>query len=85
MLEHTKLRHFWPQIVSWAPRHARKTFIVLGPGVVAGSHISNITDTISKFVHITHACMDSKKVIMWSHTESDANILIGIKLDYGDL
>ena len=31
MLNNTKLRHFWAQIVSWAPRHARKTFIVLGP------------------------------------------------------
>ena len=33
MLEHTKLRHFWAQIVSWAPRYARKTFIVPGPGL----------------------------------------------------
>ena len=35
--------------------------------MVAGSrtmHISNIADAISKFVHITHACMDSKKLIM---------------------
>ena len=31
-LAYTKLRHFWAQIVSWAPRHARKTFIVLAPG-----------------------------------------------------
>ena len=31
MLNNTKLRHFWAQIVSWAPRHARKTFIVLAP------------------------------------------------------
>ena len=28
-----KLRHFWAQIVSWAPRHARKTFIVLAHGL----------------------------------------------------
>ena len=44
------------------------------PGVVAGSgtmQISNIMDVISIFIHITHACMDSKKLIMWSHTESD--------------
>ena len=32
MLSNTKLRHFWAQIVSWAPRHARKSFIVLAPG-----------------------------------------------------
>ena len=32
MLNNTKLRHFWAQIVSWAPRHARKTFIVLALG-----------------------------------------------------
>ena len=30
VLNNTKLRHFWAQIVSWAPRHARKTFS-LGP------------------------------------------------------
>ena len=30
MLEHTKLRHFWAQIVSWAPIHARD-FCSLGP------------------------------------------------------
>ena len=44
------------------------------PGVVAGSgtmQISNIMDVISIFIHITHECMDSKKLIMWSHTESD--------------
>ena len=44
------------------------------PGVVAGTgtmQISNIMDVISIFIHITHACMDSKKLIMWSHTESD--------------
>ena len=38
-----------------------------GPGVVVGSQtmqISNITDAISKFVHITHECMDSKKLII---------------------
>ena len=35
MLSNTKLRHFWAQIVSWAPRHARKTFIVLAPGPVS--------------------------------------------------
>ena len=33
--------------------------------------ISNIMDAISIFIHITHECMDSKKLIMWSHTESD--------------
>ena len=33
VLNNTKLRHFWAQIVSWAPRHARKTFIVLAPGI----------------------------------------------------
>ena len=33
MLNNTKLRHFWAQIVSWAPIHARKTFIILAPGV----------------------------------------------------
>ena len=27
----TKLRHFWAQIVSWTPIHARKTFIILAP------------------------------------------------------
>ena len=44
------------------------------PEVVAGSRtmqISNIMNAISIFIHITHECMDSKKVIMWSHTESD--------------
>ena len=38
-----------------------------GPGVVAGSRtmqLSNITDAISKFVLITHECMDSKELIM---------------------
>ena len=35
MLEHTKLRHFWAQIVSWATRHARYLFIVLGRGVAS--------------------------------------------------
>ena len=32
VLSNTKLRHFWAQIVSWAPRHARKSFIVLASG-----------------------------------------------------
>ena len=32
VLNNTKFRHFWAQIVSWAPRHARKMFIVLAPG-----------------------------------------------------
>ena len=32
MLNNTKARHFCAQIVSWAPRHARKTFIVLAQG-----------------------------------------------------
>ena len=44
------------------------------PEVVAGSvtmQISNIMDAISIFIQITHGCMDSKKLIMWSHTESD--------------
>ena len=34
VLNNTKLHHFWAQIVSWAPRHARKTFIVLAQGVI---------------------------------------------------
>ena len=38
MLNNTKLRHFWAQIVSWAPRHARKTFIVLAPGIIYKSY-----------------------------------------------
>ena len=45
------------------------------PEVVPGSgtmQISNIMDAISMFIHITHECMDSKKLIMRSHTESDA-------------
>ena len=33
VLNNTKLRHFWAQIVSRAPRHARKTFIVLAPSL----------------------------------------------------
>ena len=33
VLNNTKLRHFWAQIVSWAPIHARKTFIILAPGL----------------------------------------------------
>ena len=33
--------------------------------------MSNIMYAISIFIHITHECMDSKKLIMWSHTESD--------------
>ena len=44
------------------------------PEVVAGSgtmHISNIMDAISICIHITHNCMHSKKLIMWSPTESD--------------
>ena len=46
------------------------------PEVVAGSgtmQISNIglMDAISIFIHITHECVDSKKLIMWSHTKSD--------------
>ena len=32
VLNNTKLRHFWAQIVNWAPIHARKTFIILAPG-----------------------------------------------------
>ena len=31
VLSNRKLCHFWAQIVSWAPRHARKSFIVLAP------------------------------------------------------
>ena len=31
VLNNTKLRHFWAQIVSWAPIHVRKTFIILAP------------------------------------------------------
>ena len=42
--------------------------VVPGPGIM---QISNTTDAVSIFIHITHECMDSKKVIMWSHTESD--------------
>ena len=34
MLNNKKLRHCWAQIVSWAPIHARKTFIVLAPGYI---------------------------------------------------
>ena len=30
-LNNTKLRHFWAQIVSWAPIHARKNVYSLGP------------------------------------------------------
>ena len=44
------------------------------PEVVAGSgtiQTSNIMDAISIFIHITHDCMHSKKLIMWSPTESD--------------
>ena len=44
------------------------------PGVIVGSgtmQISNIMDAISIFIHITHECMDSLKLIMWSHAESD--------------
>ena len=44
------------------------------PEVVAGSgtmQISNIMDAISIFIHITRDCMHSKKLIMWSPTESD--------------
>ena len=37
VLNNTKLRHFWAQIVSWAPIHARKTFIILAPGLAPGS------------------------------------------------
>ena len=33
VLNNTKLRHFWAQIVSWAPIHARKTFIILAPAL----------------------------------------------------
>ena len=40
VLSNTKLRHFWAQIVSWAPRHARKSFIVLAPyRTVATPHV----------------------------------------------
>ena len=35
VLNNTKLRHFWAQIVSWAPIHARKTFIILAPGMTS--------------------------------------------------
>ena len=44
------------------------------PEVVAGSgtmQISNIMDAISIFIHITHERMHSKKLMLWSHTESD--------------
>ena len=42
------------------------------PEVVAGSgtmQISNIMGAISMCIHITHVCMNSKNLIMWSHTE----------------
>ena len=42
MLNNTKLRHFWAQIVSWAPRHARKTFIVSAPGHWPNKHRTNL-------------------------------------------
>ena len=41
VLEHTKLRHLWAQIVSWAPRRAQTTFIVLAPGVISDRHVSS--------------------------------------------
>ena len=37
VLNNTKLRHFWAQIVSWVPTHARKMFIILAPDDSAGN------------------------------------------------
>ena len=48
--------------VTGAPARSRS-----GPEVVACSrtlHISKVTDAISKFVHITHECMDYKNLIV---------------------
>ena len=42
VLNNTKLRHFWAQIVSWAPIHARKTFIILAPGSCFDTIFSDI-------------------------------------------
>ena len=42
VLNNTKLRHFWAQIVSWAPIHARKTFIILAPGQRTFRHLAEI-------------------------------------------
>ena len=59
-----------PQLVPVSRARSRS-----GPEVVAGSRtmqISKVTDAISKLVHITHECMDYKKLIVWSDTESGA-------------
>ena len=44
VLEHTKLRNIWAQIVSWAPIHARDFFIVLAPDLT-----TEITKTLTTF------------------------------------
>ena len=57
-----------------SPVSRARSHPVPGVDLVAGSgtmQISNIMDVILIFIHITHECMDSKKLIMWSHTESD--------------
>ena len=43
VLNNTKLRHFWAQIVSWAPIHARKTFIIMAPVLPFHSVFINLT------------------------------------------
>ena len=51
----------------WAHNRETERSRCRGPGVVAGSrtmHISNITDAMSMFLHITHQCIDSKKLVM---------------------
>ena len=48
VLNNTKLRHFWAQIVSWAPIHARKTFIILAPGQRGLKFISKLAYTWKK-------------------------------------
>ena len=42
VLNNTKLRHLWAQIVSWAPIHARKTFIILAPGVYTPRNVREL-------------------------------------------
>ena len=51
VLNNTKLRHFWAQIVSWAPIHARKTSIILAPGKFIVLGLSMIATNLQIKLH----------------------------------
>ena len=64
MLNNTKLRHFWAQIVSWAPRHGRKTFIVLAQGYISPETVSVVWSVTSLHqLHLLWFKLQSKSVV----------------------